>query len=183
MTRVAVPAVVLDYSSDVDLGNETPSVIAGSVPDATFVKRWIEVALGAPEVTQAVANSQGTLDGEPAEIHVSVHLTDELTSQALNRDLRGSDNATNVLSFPAGLPALDGTLTLGELVLCPVVVQEEAREQAKAHEDHWAHLLIHGTLHLAGFDHVEDAEAELMESLEIRLLSESGISDPYEGTV
>jgi len=144
------------------------------------VHHWVSLVLDADEV-RAVAS---TLVGGamPAEFGVSVHLTDSATSQALNRDLRGVDKPTNVLSFPSGLPLLDDALTLGELVLCPDVVQCEAREQGKGVMDHWAHMLVHGSLHLVGFDHDEDSAAERMEALEIRILSSEGISDPYAGT-
>ena len=152
-------------------------------PDEQFVRHWVQMALNAPESVDAVMTNANGSGGALAHCSVSVHLTDAVTSQQLNRDLRGVDRPTNVLSFAAGLPVLDSTLVLGELVLCPKVVQKEALEQSKSESDHWAHLLVHGTLHLLGFDHVDDAGAERMETLETRLLSQSGISDPYEGTV
>lgn len=112
---------------------------------------------------------------------VSIRLVDEDEGRALNRDYRHRDYATNVLSFPADpLPkGVKGPRLLGDLVLCAPVVAREAREQGKRPADHFAHLTVHGTLHLLGHDHMEPAEAERMEALEIRILAGLGIADPY----
>jgi len=111
-----------------------------------------------------------------------VLLTDAGDMRRINRDYRQRDKATNVLSFPggelSGLPA-DAALLLGDMVLCPEVIAREAREQNKPLARHWCHLCVHGALHLAGYDHVEAAEAERMESVERRLLAGFGIPDPY----
>ncbi len=185
MNVTAGPDLSVDYSVDAAAveGDCLTSTTADALPDEAFVKRWVQIALRAPESLDAVMASADRSGETLRQCSVSVHLTGAPTSQALNRELRGADRPTNVLSFPADLPVLDGTLALGELVLCPAVVRQEAVEQHKRLPDHWAHLLLHGTLHLIGFDHVQDVDAELMERLETRLLSESGISDPYEGTV
>lgn len=102
--------------------------------------------------------------------------------RSLNCAFRGKDKPTNVLSFPAGdvagLPA-DAPLPLGDIVICAGVVGAEAAAQGKTEDDHWAHMLVHGTLHLLGFDHETDAEAADMEALETRILGEHGIADPY----
>ena len=104
-------------------------------------------------------------------------------SQALNREYRGKDKPTNVLSFPSELPeeVLDSLPRepLGDIIICVPVVFAEAAEQGKAARDHWAHLTVHGVLHLLGFDHIEDDEAEEMEGLEIRVLAGLGIANPY----
>jgi len=106
--------------------------------------------------------------------------TDEIRS--LNREYRRKDKATNVLSFPAaaieGLPT-DVAQVLGDVVVCATVVNEEAAEQGKAIEDHWAHMLVHGTLHLLGYDHEADDDAAEMEGIETRILTENGLADPY----
>lgn len=113
---------------------------------------------------------------------VSVRVVDTSEMQALNRDYREKDQPTNVLSFPAGriqgLPA-DTVQVLGDIVVCAAVVSREAAEQGKSVADHWAHMLVHGTLHLAGYDHDNDVEASEMETLERKILQEYGLADPY----
>jgi len=100
--------------------------------------------------------------------------------RGLNKRYRGKDDVTNVLSFPADLPAEVGVPLLGDVVLCAPRVMEEARAQGKLPEAHWAHLTIHGVLHLLGYDHHEPADAAVMEGLEIELLGELGVGNPYE---
>ena len=100
-------------------------------------------------------------------------------SQQLNRDYRGKDKPTNVLSFPFETPPGIELPLLGDLVICAPVVAREAAEQGKPAKAHWAHLVIHGCLHLLGYDHLEDDEAEEMEELERQLLAELGYPDPY----
>lgn len=96
--------------------------------------------------------------------------------QTLNRDYRGKDYATNVLSFPYEYDPL----TVGDLVICTPVVQREAEEQSKNLRDHLTHLLVHGTLHLQGWDHEDDPSAEEMEAQERVILASLGIADPYQ---
>ncbi|MDY7115709.1 rRNA maturation RNase YbeY [Halomonas sp. SSL-5] len=110
---------------------------------------------------------------------LSVRLVDADESQALNRDYRGRDKPTNVLSFPFENPPCVSLPLLGDLVICHPVVAAEAAEQDKSLHDHYAHMVVHGTLHLLGFDHLEDDEAEAMEALEREILAELGIADPY----
>ena len=131
--------------------------------DADF-RRWCELAL-----QQRKADSEMT-----------IRLVDEAEARELNHTYRHKDYATNVLSFPADAPdeLLDIPL-LGDLVICVAVVEREAAEQGKSLEAHWAHLVIHGCLHLLGYDHIEDEEAEEMESLERELLGQLGHPDPY----
>ena len=110
----------------------------------------------------------------------AVRIVDAEEGQTLNRDYRNKDYATNVLSFEADIPPglLDIPL-LGDLVICAPVVEREANEQGKNLQAHWAHLVIHGCLHLQGYDHLEDDEAEAMEALERQLLAQLGYPDPY----
>ncbi|MGB0732306.1 MAG: rRNA maturation RNase YbeY [Pontibacterium sp.] len=122
--------------------------------------------------------------GEDAE--VTCRLVNEAESQALNRDYRGKDKPTNVLSFPfempEGMPHLEddeSVALLGDLIICVEVVIREAGEQNKPIEHHWAHMVVHGLLHLCGYDHIEDEEAEEMEQLEHELLAKLEIPDPY----
>ena len=127
-------------------------------------RRWCELAL-----------RQRSADSE-----LTIRLVDEAEGRELNHTWRQKDYATNVLSFPADVPdeLLDIPL-LGDLVICVPVVAHEAAEQGKPLEAHWAHLVIHGCLHLLGYDHIDDAEADEMEALERQLLAELGHPDPY----
>jgi probable rRNA maturation factor len=113
------------------------------------------------------------------DCELSIRLVDEAESAELNNDYRGKNSPTNVLSFPFESPVPLEPMLLGDLVLCVPVVEREAAEQNKAIEDHWAHLIVHGCLHLLGYDHIEDDEAELMESLEISILQKIDIKNPY----
>jgi len=109
-----------------------------------------------------------------------VRVVDEAEITALNRRYRGKDSATNVLSFPyAGMPGVDSPL-LGDVVICAPVVVAESVQQGRPLEAHWAHLVIHGVLHLQGYDHHADTEAQRMEAVETRLLASLGFPDPWQ---
>ncbi|UFN59240.1 rRNA maturation RNase YbeY [Microbulbifer celer] len=114
-----------------------------------------------------------------SEAEISLRIVDEEESQAFNSQYRGRHQPTNVLSFPADIPPELGLPLLGDLIICAPVVAREAEQQHKALADHWAHMMVHGTLHLLGYDHIEDDEAEIMENLETRTLGQLGIDDPY----
>lgn len=114
-----------------------------------------------------------------SNVELTVRVVGREESRELNKTFRGKDSATNVLSFPAELPEGIDLPLLGDIVICAPLVAEEAAEQGKAVSDHWAHLTIHGVLHLMGYDHLDDDEAEAMESLEISLLESLGINNPY----
>lgn len=159
-TARAAPAIAADIEVAVSYGCGRRGVPA----PASFA-RWVRAAL-------ASQRRRGL---------VSIRLVDEDEGRALNRDYRHRDYATNVLSFPADPPpkGVKGPRLLGDLVLCAPVVAREAREQGKRPADHFAHLTVHGTLHLLGHDHMEPAEAERMEAMEIRILAGLGIADPY----
>jgi probable rRNA maturation factor len=114
---------------------------------------------------------------EDAEL--SLRIVDEAEITALNARYRGKDYPTNVLSFPADLPAVLDLPLLGDIVICAGVVEREAREQHKPLEAHWAHMVIHGALHLLGYDHIDDADAETMEALEVEILQQLHYPNPY----
>ena len=114
------------------------------------------------------------------DMDMVIRIVDEAESQQLNNDYRGKDKPTNVLSFPFEAPPGVPVEYLGDLVVCAPVVEREAEEQKKALNDHWAHMIVHGVLHLMGYDHQNDSEADEMEGLEIETLSRLGIPDPYE---
>lgn len=138
------------------------------IPDEDTIAGWVKRAVDAA--------------ADDIEAEMSLRIVDADEIQALNRDYRQNDKPTNVLSFPAGdfqgLPS-DAAAPLGDVVVCASVVSEESRNQGKAVGDHWAHMIVHGTLHLLGFDHETSREARLMESLETRLLTANGLADPY----
>ena len=124
------------------------------------------------------------LKNEYCRADISLILLDEEEARAYNRDYRGKDYATNVLSFALNegeiLPDQFSDELCGDLIICPQVVLKEAVEQGKTAEQHFAHLTMHGTLHLMGYDHIEEADAEEMEALEIRLMQAAGYPNPYQ---
>lgn len=113
------------------------------------------------------------------ETELTVRIVDRSEIQQLNDQYRGKAKPTNVLSFPADLPEDLELPLLGDLVICADVVNSEAIEQGKPPAHHWAHMVIHGCLHLLGYDHIKESEAEEMENLEIRLLDQLSIPNPY----
>ena len=133
------------------------------VPAPVSFRRWVEAAL----------------DGRLHRADLAIRVVDEREGRALNRHYRGKDYATNVLSFPAELPDGVALPVLGDIVLCAPVIQREAREQGKLPAAHWAHMSVHGVLHLLGLNHEDPVEAEAMEHLEREILAGLGIGDPY----
>lgn len=117
------------------------------------------------------------LDQGAAEL--LIRLVDKAEIQQLNHTYRHKNQTTNVLSFPSDLPIEINEAILGDVVICVDVVKEEAKVQNKAFDDHLIHMAIHGTLHLLGYDHIKDSEAEVMENLEIKILEKMKIANPY----
>lgn len=155
-----IPEVELDLQVAVE--NE-PGL---NIPSEKILADWIKVALARSDYNK------------PA-VTVSIRIVDKDEITQLNKKYRNIDKATNVLSFPyEALPDVDLNF-LGDVVVCAAVVEAEALEQSKTSEQHWAHMVIHGVLHLIGYDHVEEKQAEEMEALEIDILSNLGIPDPY----
>ncbi|MDF1629025.1 MAG: rRNA maturation RNase YbeY [Alcanivoracaceae bacterium] len=157
------PIPVVDLQTDLS---------AAGLPAAQQVQHWAETA----------ARLAGGAAGE-----IAIRIIGETESQSLNHDYRGKDYPTNVLSFPFEIPegmpeemrAELGEGIIGDIAICAPVVVREAQEQGKTSEAHWAHMVVHGVLHLLGHDHVDDAGADIMEALEVRVLSELGYANPY----
>ena len=134
------------------------------IPGNTALEHWAAIAVGTHK----------------SNAEISLRIVDKEESQALNNQYRGKDKPTNVLSFPAEFPAEVDIPFLGDLVICAPIVEQEAQTQQKSIDVHWAHMVIHGTLHLLGYDHIEDSEAEQMEALEIQLLASMEYPNPYQ---
>lgn len=130
---------------------------------------------------RAAVEAALTAGGAAPDAEISLCVVDRGAMRALNARYRDRDRPTNVLSFPAELPPGVPLRHLGDIVLCAPLVAEEARAQCKAETAHWAHLLVHGTLHLLGHDHIDDAGAVRMEALETRALAALGWPCPYRG--
>lgn len=133
-----------------------------SVPDAVQFQRWVEAALAQEEA------------------ELVIRIVDEEESARLNARYRHRQSPTNVLSFPFEMPEEIPMNFLGDLVICAPVVEREAKEQGKGLQAHWAHMVIHGVLHLVGLDHLTETEAIQMETEEIHILHSLGFSNPYE---
>jgi len=142
-----------------DLQNESA---ASSVPAAEQVRQWLKAALQA----------------DYARLEQTIRIVDESESRALNQQFRGRDSATNVLAFPTDSDLLDYDC-LGDLVICAPLVAAEAKAQGKTEDAHWAHLVIHGMLHLQGYDHQTATQAARMEALEVEILDTLGYTNPY----
>lgn len=138
------------------------------LPSAASFRQWVTAAL------------RGA--GRRKATELAIRLVDDDEGRALNRDYRGKDYPTNVLSFPADLPPGVALPLIGDLAICAPVVLREAAEQGKLPRQHWAHMTVHGVLHLLGYDHIVEAEAEAMEALETRILARLEIPDPYRET-
>jgi len=132
-----------------------------------------------PSMEQFVTWVNAVIEQHGSFFQVSIEIVDKRNSQELNKNYRQKDKPTNVLSFPLELPEFVKEDLLGDLAICADVVEEEALEQNKPVLNHWAHLTIHGCLHLLGYDHIEEDEAKKMETLEIQLLQQLDINNPY----
>jgi probable rRNA maturation factor len=133
------------------------------LPAAASFRKWIAAAL----------------KGRILRADLALRIVDEREGKCLNRHYRGKNNATNVLSFPAELPKGVKLPLLGDIVLCAPVIAREARDQDKPLAAHYAHLTVHGVLHLLGFDHDDPRDADAMEAIEREILAGMGLPDPY----
>jgi len=133
-----------------------------------------------PQTEQIEQWVSACLSDRANDTEISIRIVDETKMTNLNRLYRGQDKPTNVLSFPADIPSELELPLLGDIVICASVIETEARQQHKNEISHWAHMLVHGTLHLLGYDHIEESQATEMESLEITILRKLGYTNPYE---
>ncbi len=143
---------------------DVQQVYGGDVPAQSALQQWAESALFQVE----------------QDCELSIRLVDEQESASLNLTYRNKSNSTNVLSFPFDAEIEITPMLLGDLVICVPVVEREAATQQKPLENHWAHMVVHGCLHLLGYDHIDDDEAVEMESLETQILQSLSIPDPYQ---
>lgn len=134
---------------------------------------------GLPSEEQILQWATAAVQPESDNVEMTVRIVDEAESHELNLTYRGKDRPTNVLSFTFECPDEVELPLLGDLVICRQVVEREAIEQEKPLMAHWAHMIVHGSLHLLGYDHIEDDEAEEMESLETEIMQGLGFADPY----
>ncbi|AYV22148.1 rRNA maturation RNase YbeY [Vibrio mediterranei] len=143
----------------------------------------LQIAVESEQGLPSADEFQGWLDKTitpfQQDAELTIRIVDEEESQQLNRDYRGKDKPTNVLSFPFEAPPGVEMDLLGDMIICRQVVEKEAIEQSKPLIAHWAHMVVHGSLHLLGYDHIEDDEAEEMEALETEIMLDMGFDDPY----
>lgn len=150
---------------DFQMAYEGDADIAASIPEPQVLQKWADTVFLLLDLFDQEFTARFVGDDE---------------SRNLNHQYRGKDKPTNVLSFPFESPPGIEMPLLGDLVICAPVICREAAEQGKTVENHYAHMIVHGILHLLGYDHIDDAEAQEMEALEIRILAELGIDDPYQ---
>lgn len=148
---------------EIDLDVQYAVDNCGGIPDESAIFSWV----------------QASLQNEREDAELTVRITGIAEITQLNSQYRHKKGATNVLSFPADIPPELGIPMLGDIVICAPVVEQEAREQEKMLTAHWAHMVVHGTLHLLGYDHIEDADAIVMEGKETEILLSLGYPDPY----
>jgi len=134
---------------------------------------------GQPTAAQFQTWVDAALADYRKDAELVIRIVDEQDSAELNQQYRHKQGPTNILSFPIELPDGVELDLLGDLVVCAPVLEREAQQQHKALIDHWAHIIVHGVLHLLGYDHIEDSDAEQMEALEIAILNKLNIKNPY----
>lgn len=146
-------------------------IISDSIPDKAALACWIKTAL----IEEASYSHKG-LD---SEYELTIRIVDKNEIQLLNKTYRHKDKPTNVLSFPFEAPPEIQLALLGDVIICHDIVVAEAQQQQKTSQAHWAHMVIHGVLHLKGYDHIRDSDAEIMEALEVQILKKLNIPNPY----
>lgn len=159
----------MDILIDLQYAEDLSDEVLSSVPEHQQMLTWINAALAQLRQDEKFGDT----------IEISIRIVSEDESQQLNSVYRNKHYPTNVLSFVNELPDYIESFHIGDLVVCAKVVETEAKEQNKGLHHHWAHMLIHGLLHLLGFDHIDQTDAEEMESIEVIILNQLGIDDPY----
>lgn len=137
---------------------------------------------GEANIAEWAAGVMQALESCEQKNEVCIRVVDEDESRELNRAFRNRDNSTNVLSFPAGIELPDNKKILGDIVVCAPVVRQEAQQQGKTMDAHFAHMVVHGMLHLYGYDHEQSSDADVMEQLEREILGRFSVGDPYRET-
>ena len=155
--------LTVEVSISDELASDAGELSDDDVPEPELLQSWAEAAY---------------LGETPAVASLLVTTADEV--QSLNKQYRNKDKPTNVLSFPMESPAEIDVSLLGDIVLCAPVIKQEAEQQSRSEVSHWAHMVVHGMLHLQGYDHIENHDADQMEQLEIEILSQLGFDNPYE---
>ncbi|MFQ1041330.1 rRNA maturation RNase YbeY [Gilliamella sp. CG16] len=150
--------------SEIILDLQIATTLTDRLPTEQQIMQWLNVIL--PQFMD--------------QAEITIRIVDEAESQQLNHTYRQKNKPTNVLSFPFESPIDIEVPLLGDLIICKQVVEKEAQEQHKLLISHWAHMIVHGCLHLLGYDHIVDEEAEEMESIEIDIMKQLGFDDPYQ---
>lgn len=156
-------SVSVDVAIAEELVSETAESADDDVPEPALLQSWASAAY---------------LKDKPANASLLVTTAEQI--QQLNKQYRDKDKPTNVLSFPMQSPEEVDLSLLGDIVLCASVIKQEAKQQSKSTASHWAHMVVHGMLHLQGYDHENTHDAEIMEQLEIKILKQLGFDSPYE---
>ena len=155
--------LTVEVSISDELASDAGELSDDDVPEPELLQSWAAAAY---------------LGETPAVASLLVTTADEV--QSLNKQYRNKDKATNVLSFPMESPAEIDLCLLGDIVLCAPVIRQEAEQQSRSEVSHWAHMVVHGMLHLQGYDHIDNDDAKQMEKLEIDILAQLGFNNPYE---
>jgi len=158
--------VTVDVSISDELVSDAGELSDDDVPEPELLQSWAKAAY---------------LGDEPAVASLLVTTAEEV--QSLNKQYRDKDKPTNVLSFPMQSPEEVDVSLLGDIVLCAPVIKQEAEQQSKVEASHWAHMVVHGMLHLQGYDHIDNTDAEQMEQLEIEIMARLGFGNPYQETI
>ncbi len=150
-------------------------------PEDDEIRRWVQLAIESDGQPSEPALAQRTINPvqADAEGELTVRVVDSDEIRSANQQWRGMDKPTNVLSFPSDFPPEIGLVYYGDLLICAEILSAECLEQGKSSLAHWAHIVIHGTLHLLGYDHIDPAAAAVMERREIEILATLGIDNPY----
>jgi len=167
----------MDVKVDVQYATEETDL-----PDKEALTQWVNavlLTLSLQTESTYLQRQISSLFSQKDELELTIRIVDEAEASQLNETWRQSIGPTNVLSFPFECPPGVDIPLLGDIVICATLVAREALKQQKSLQAHWAHLVIHGTLHLLGYDHISDSQAEIMENLEIRVLDHLGYPNPY----